>query len=346
MIRHANDQLAAVGVSFKTLELSSRSRFAFNADACRVAYASAPNDLSFFILSTCNRTELYGWTHDLQPLSDILRRQGLCNEEEFARMSFSATGKQAADRLFRVAAGLESQIVGDYDIISQIKTAFQCAKAAGRVNGLLEKTYNFALQTSKEVKNQTAFSDGTLSIPYAVVKKLASIPSIQAVTVVGAGDTGELVIRYLRSHLPNCQIRLVNRHEERLHQLGARYDVLQFPIAALAQSLVDSQAVVVTTNAPSPLLFPEHLSNSDARWVFDLSVPRNVAPSVYGAPGLHVLDTDKLSETIQENMTARLAEVPKVESIVASSLSQYQAWLDRRSHFSNVPRAPQSDETL
>ncbi len=346
MIRPANDHLVVVGVSFKTSELTSRSRFAFNADACRVAYTSAPVNLSFFILSTCNRTEIYGWTHEARELRNILQRQAGCSEDELNRVSFEATGQAAAKHLFRVATGLESQIVGDYDIISQIKSAFRCAKAAGRVNGLLEKAYNFALQTSKEVKNKTSFSDGTLSVPYAVVKKLATISGIQKVTVVGAGETGELVIQYLRAHLPLCQIRLVNRHEDRLHHLGARYDVLQFPITALTQSLTDSDALVVTTNAPGPLVFPEHVSQSSIRLIFDLSVPRNVATSIYLAPGLTVFDTDQISETIHGNMVTRLSEVPKVEKIVATSSDEFQHWLARREQFVNVPRSSQSDDIL
>ena len=201
--------LVVAGVSFKTSELQSRSRFAFNAEACRYAYADAPSDLPFFILSTCNRTEVYAWTSFVEPVVEILRAQADCTSEELNKIVYINRGVEAVEHFFRVAAGLESQIVGDYEIISQIKTAFRGAKDHGKANGILEKMFNFALQASKEVKNSTSFSDGTMSVPYAVIKQMLGRNDIRTITVAGAGETGEIVVKYIRSYLPYCDIRLV-----------------------------------------------------------------------------------------------------------------------------------------
>src|ERR1044071_1397330 len=222
MIISSTENIVVAGVSFKTTELQSRSVFAFNGEACRDAYRSATNNLPFFILSTCNRTEIYAWTTDVDALIDVLRYQGQCTREQLDEILYVKKGSHAIDHFFRVAAGLESQIVGDYDIIAQIKTAFRGAKDARRTNGILEKMYNFALQASKEVKNETSFSDGTLSVPYAVVKQLMGRRDIGIITVAGAGETGELMIKYIRNYLPYCTIRLVNRDQEKLHALGSK----------------------------------------------------------------------------------------------------------------------------
>jgi glutamyl-tRNA reductase len=330
MIAVKNETLVLAGLSFKTSELSSRSRFAFNAEACRDAYANTSSDLPFFILSTCNRTEVYAWSSEVSSVAEILRSQAQCSEGELERIMYAKSGEEAIEHFFRVAAGLDSQIIGDYDIISQIKTAFRGAKESRRTNGLLEKLYNFALKASKEVKNSTSFSDGTLSVPYAVVKHLGGLADIKSVTVVGAGDTGELMIRYLRSYLPSIDIRLVNRDEEKLHSIGSLYDVMQFPIAALKQSLTGTDAVIVTTNAASPIVDKDHIGNN-IRFVFDLSVPRNVSSRVYNMPNVTVLDTDRISETIKTN-------IPKVEEIVRAASVDFANWMKRRNSFTTSDR--------
>jgi glutamyl-tRNA reductase len=328
----ADQNLLVAGVSFKTTELLSRSRFAFNAEACRYAYIDSLQGLPFFILSTCNRTELYAWTDFVEPVMEILRVQAQCSAEELNKTIYVKKDIQAVDHFFRVAAGLESQIIGDYDIISQIKTAFKGAKEQRRTNGILEKLFNFALQASKEVKNSTSFSDGTMSVPYAVVKQLLGRDDIRTITVAGAGETGELVIKYLRSYLPYCDIRLVNRDEERLQSLASKFDVMQFPITALHQSLVGSDVLIVTTNASGPIVERSHIEGTGLKLIFDLSVPRNVSPNVYRM-NIPVLDTDRISEGIQTNINNRLSEIPKVEAIISGHAAAFADWMKRRESF-------------
>jgi len=332
--------IIVAGVSFKTTELLSRSRFAFNTEACRDTYNDSPSDKPFFILSTCNRTEIYSWSDNADHIKEILREQGQCTEEELRDIVYIKKDSDAVNHFFRVAAGLESQIVGDYEIISQIKAAFNGAKEHRRTNGILEKMYNFALQASKDVKNNTSFSDGTLSVPYAVVKHLLGRTDVKIITVVGAGETGELVIKYIREYLPYCTVRLVNRDEEKLQNLGSRYDLMQFPIAALGQSLVDADALVVTTNASIPIVDREHISDS-LKIIFDLSVPRNVGPRVYklhlpgGRQGaVDVFDVDLISESILNTKTARLSEIPRVEKILMAHAGAFNDWMRRREAYS------------
>jgi len=333
MDNRLRQNIIVAGVSFKTTELLSRSRFAFNAEACRDAYRDSPIDLPFFILSTCNRAEIYACSPGALAVKEILRVQAQCTDDELNKIVYVKEGAEAIDHFFRVAAGLESQIVGDYEIISQIKTAFNGAKEYRRTNGILEKMYNFALQASKEVKNNTSFSDGTLSVPYAVIKQLMGRTDVRTITVAGAGETGELVIKYIREYLPGCTIRLVNRDEEKLHNLGSRYDLMQFPIAALNQSLAGSDALIVATNAETPIVDREHIGDT-LKLVFDLSVPRNVAPRVYRMNTVDVFDVDVISETILSTKTARLSEIPRVEEILARHSVAFDDWMKRREAYS------------
>lgn len=329
MSNRIKQNIVVAGVSFKTTELLSRSRFAFNAEACRDTYKEHPSKVPFFILSTCNRTEIYAWSENATPIKEILRFQAQCTDEELNEIIYIKEGTEAINHFFRVAAGLESQIVGDYEIISQIKTAFKGAKEHKRTNGILEKMYNFALQASKEVKNTTSFSDGTLSVPFAVVKQLLGRTDVGTITVAGAGETGELVIKYLRGYLPHCTIRLVNRDEEKLRSLGSKYDLMQFPITALSQSTIDSDVLIVATNAQGPIVDREHIGNS-VKVVFDLSVPRNVAPRVYRMNTVEVLDVDGISESIQNTKASRLSEIPRVEEILTNHSQAFNDWMKRR----------------
>ncbi|HET9132048.1 MAG TPA: hypothetical protein VFO86_13920, partial [Terriglobia bacterium] len=171
-----------------------------------------------------------------------------------------------------------------------------------------------------------------LSVPYAVVKQLMGRCDIQTITVAGAGETGELMIKYIRNYLPYCSVRLVNRDQQKLHSLGSRYDMLQFPLSALAQSVAGSDALIVTTNAEMPIVDREHLGES-LKIVFDLSVPRNVAPRVYRMNNIPVLDVDAISESIRDTKNTRLSQVPKVEEILARHAAEFDDWMKRREAF-------------
>ncbi|HZY79346.1 MAG TPA: hypothetical protein VFE50_07485 [Cyclobacteriaceae bacterium] len=308
------------GISYKKSDLNHRSRFAFNHDECVETYNTHHGN--FFILSTCNRTEVYGFEHDHK---NILTSRG----DDFSL--YSKEDEAAVNHFFRVASGLDSQIPGDYEIIAQIKSSFLLAKARGRVNGFLEKMFNYALQASKEVKNNTSFSDGTISVGWSVASQIAK-SEIKKVTVVGAGDTGELVIRYIQKLRPDIQINLVNRDVTKLYLVASKHDVLPFPLTSLSDALVDSQSLVVTTNSAQPLVDLEHIEGSAVKTIYDLSVPRNVAPGVYKI--LNVFDVDMVSKQINETIENRLKEVPKVELIIAHHMEEFKNWSHRRQLYS------------
>lgn len=261
-----NIRFFVTGLSYKKSDLTHRSRFAFNHEESVQTYKS--RDGQYFILSTCNRTEVYGLAEEESELRRVLLKKGGRAE------LYSKQNDDAIMHFFRVAAGLDSQIPGDYEIIAQIKSSFLLAKAQGRVNGFIEKMFNFALQASKEVKNTTSFSDGTISVAWCVASQLAKNKGVNRITVLGAGDTGELVIRYIQKLRPDMQINVVNRDITKLYLVASKYDALPFPIDSLHEALIDSDALVVTTNSAHPLVDVGHLDESGVKTIFDLSVPQ------------------------------------------------------------------------
>lgn len=314
-------QFSVTGISYKKSDLTNRSRFAFNHEECVETYKGYNGQ--YFILSTCNRSEIYGFDRDFREI--LTSKAGDLTQDVYIKHHHDAV-----NHFFRVAAGLDSQIPGDYEIIAQIKSSFLLAKAQGRVNGFMEKMFNFALQASKEVKNMTSFSDGTISVAWSVASQVSKQDGVSKITVLGAGDTGELVIRYIQKLRPDIQIKVVNRDITRLYLIASKYDVLPFPLAALHEALLDSDALVVTTNSAHPLVEVQHLDRSTVKTIYDLSVPRNVDPAVYYLKTLNVLDVDAISGQINETIENRLREVPKVEEIIARHIEEFKNWSHRR----------------
>lgn len=316
------------GLSYKKTDLTYRSRFAFNHDECVQTYKS--NDGLFFILSTCNRTELYGFGSNEEYLKEILCKKGECTGD----IIYTRSDEEAVAHFFKVAAGLDSQIPGDYEIIAQIKNAFLLAKQHSKTNGFMEKIFNYALQASKEIKNTTSFSNGTISVAWSVASQLVKGGS-KKVTVLGAGDTGELMIRYLQKLNSDLQINVVNRDTSKLHLVAAKYDVLPFPISLLDEAVSGSDALVVTTNANTPLVGLEHVQDCSLKMIFDLSVPRNVDAAVYDA--MNVMDVDNVSKQINATIENRLQEIPHVEMIIAKHIEEFKNWTHRRQLYSIYP---------
>lgn len=314
-----------VGLSYKKTDLTHRSRFAFNHEECVETYQL--NNGLFFILSTCNRTELYGFGNNEEALKSILCKKGDCTQE----LIYTKSDEDAITHFFKVAAGLDSQIPGDYEIIAQIKNSFLLAKQHSKTNGFMEKIFNYALQASKEIKNNTAFSDGTISVAFIVASQLAKM-ELNKVTILGAGDTGELMIRYLQKLRPEVQINLVNRDAEKLAHVASTYDVLPFPITLLEEAIHDSDALVVTTNAHTPLVEAAHVAGSKLKVIYDLSVPRNVDAAVYNT--MNVLDVDTVSKHVNATIESRLQEVPQVEAIIVKHIKEFKSWSHRREQYS------------
>jgi len=334
-LKESLNRFFVVGLSFKKTDLAQRSKYAFNAQQCVEIYSQTQSDClqHFFVLSTCNRTEIYGFATCEYVLTGLLQ-QYANDSASLNDVLYIKEGTQAVQHFFEVASGLDSQIPGDYEIISQIKSSFQLAKHHNRTNGYLEKLFNFSLQASKEVKNTTSFSDGTLSVSYAVVQHLMEKPEVKEISILGAGETGELTLKYIRKFLPEVKVNLINRDTEKLQVIADRYNANPFELNDLSNALLNSEALIVTTNAELPIVYNEHIQNSSVKFIYDLSVPQNVAREVYESKVVMALDIDTISRQISHTLENRLAEVPKVEGIIESFTQQFTEWSYRHHYFS------------
>lgn len=329
------------GISFKKTDIRLRSKFAFAPEQCSTIYAAAPADYfqHYFILSTCNRTEIYGFAPCRYVLYSIFQEHANASPDEVSQYVYVKEGSDAVRHLLSVASGIDSQIPGDYEVISQIKSAFQLAKAHLRTNGYLERLFNFAMRASKEIKTNTSFSNGTVSAIYATVKKLSAQKAIGKVVVLGAGSTGQQVIGYLKKLMPYVEVVLINRDVEKLRIVASMFNIRGESLSKLHDEVREAHALIVTTQANEPLVNRQHISGSNVRFVFDLSVPQNVAEDVNSMKQVRYYNVDSISALTDATIRTRLAEVPKVKSIVNTYEKKFAEWAVRHHYFSLASQA-------
>lgn len=326
------------GVSFRKTNVRLRSKFSFTPGQCSFIYAAAHEDYfqHYFVLSTCNRTEIYGFAPCKYVAYSLLQQHASITPEELSRYVYAKEGIDAVSHFFGVACGMDSQIPGDYEIISQIKSAFHLAKQHRRTNGYLERLFNFAMQASKDVRTNTAFSSGTVSAVYAAAKTLSSDKTIRKVVILGAGNTGLQTVGYLKKLMPDVAITVVNRNAKKLNSAISMFKIQGAALENLADTLKDADAMVVATNANKPLVGKEHLIGTPVRYIFDLSVPQNVAEAVCKMEQVRYYNIDAISTLTDATIENRLSEIPKVKQIVATYVEKFSDWSLRHQYFTSA----------
>lgn len=330
-------QILATGISFKKATLETRNKFALTGEKIERIYTENHGAHSFFILSTCNRTEIYSTGRHIGWMADLLSAQSGLSRSQLELYCFAKSGYHAVEHLYRVASGLESQIPGDYEITGQVKKAFMLAKSYGQTNGQLEKILAGALQVSKEVKNTTKISDGTCTVSHAVIQLLKQAQVAGGpykICLVGLGKIGMLTLKKLRSLLPGCEITLVNRTLAKAEAAAGELGVGFVPIEELDTALAPANALIVATGSDHAIISKQQIENTNIKLVFDLSVPCNVDTEVSGISGLQLYNIDQLSQIVNQSIEGRISELPKAEAIIARHIEDYKAWEARRQKFS------------
>lgn len=323
------------GISYKKSDSAVRSRFAINNDHYQwiIGEARKRGIAEIFVLSTCNRTEIYGVARDIELLVELLCESTGQNPEEFRSIAYLLRGKEATQHLFEVAAGLDSQILGDYEIVGQIKLAIKFSKEHNGIGPLIERLFNQALQTSKLIKNNTALSSGTVSVSFAAIQYLrehVAGVSHKKVVLIGTGKIGRNTCRNLLDYLGCRDIVLINRTYQKAEDLATELGVEALPSENLYSSVSQADIIVVAANADEPIIRAAHLENNKDQWIIDLSIPNNVHPEVGTMPGKKLLNVDELSRLKDETLQKRVAEVPKALEIIAAQQADFLEWCRMR----------------
>ena len=328
--------ILAIGVNRTSGPLNVLERVAVGADELSKAVenlARRDNVREVAVLSTCNRTEIYAVTERFHgayaDIRDFLCELGGMSADELHPHLFSEHDDSAVAHLFSVAAGLDSAVIGDTEILGQIRDAWDVAQRVGGTRSTLNLLFRHAIGAGKRARSETGIARGTASVSHAAVEMaLEHHGAIEGrrVGVLGAGAVGEGIAVALRRAGAE-EIVVVNRSPERGRSLAERVDGLAVGIEHLGQTLATADVVLTGTGAGQPMITREVMNGVDRAGrpllLVDIAVPRDVASDVAELPGVTVLDLDDLAAWAERGRTQRLDEVPAVRSIIAESLDRF-----------------------
>lgn len=339
--RQITEAFMVVGINYKKTDAGIRGQFAVNSEQYNTLLTTARNfgisDL--FILSTCNRTEVYGFADSPRSFSELVCSVCAGDAATFAEMAYAKTGSEAILHLYQVAAGLDSQILGDYEILGQIRTAAKQAKQAGFIGAYMERLLNSVFQSSKSVKTNTELSGGTVSVSFAAIQyvkeyaeTIGADPTQFRIALVGTGKIGRVTCRNILDYLKAKDITLINRTEATAQELAEELKIKSAPLSQLGREIQEADVVIVSTNAATPVVTKEHLQNCSGKLIIDISVPCNVDQQARSTEGLTFVDVDQLSRIKDETLARRAAEVPKAQGIIRQHFAEFREWCDMRRH--------------
>ena len=319
------------GINYRKSDVNMRGKFSLSQEQCEFLLKEtiAKQIPGAFILSTCNRTEIYGISNQPRDLIELLCLHTQGTVHDFIEHGYTKQGLAAVEHLFKVSAGLDSQIIGDYEILSQLKYAAKCAREQGCINNFLERVINFALQSSKEIKSNTQLSSGTVSVSYAaieIIKEKINDLTNKKILLIGTGKFGNHIANNLKTYLPGCSLSFCNRTNEKALLLAElsqsnfiQYD--QLPVAADAFDII-----IVSTASENFIITPVHFKTAKSRLILDLSVPQNVDPAVKIIAGIELMNVDEISAILDKTIDRRKAEIPKALKIIDKTIEEVKDW--------------------
>ena len=319
------------GINYKKTDASVRGQFAISNEQYGKLLLAAPQSgiKEFFVLSTCNRTEIYGFAENAHALIQLLCTQTKSPAAIFESLAYIKKGNKAIQHLFDVGAGLDSQILGDYEILGQIKQAVKFSKERGFTGAYLERLVNAVIQCSKEIKINTALSGGTVSVSFAAIqfiKENVAAIADKKILLVGTGKIGRNTCKNLVDYLETKRITLINRTEEKAASLAAELGLQCAHADALMEEVRDADIMLVATNAANPVLLKKHVEGAGEKLIIDLSIPYNVEAAVGELENVRLVNVDELSKIKDATLESRRTEVPKANRIIAYHISEFLDW--------------------
>ena len=321
----------AVGVSYKKADAEIRGKFSLDAVAKMRLLEQAKTEgiESLIVTSTCNRTEIYGFAEHPFQLIKLICENSQGSVEAFQKYGFVYKNKEAVGHLFRVGTGLDSQILGDFEIISQIKTSFFQAKSVGLVNAFQERLVNAVIQASKKIKTDTEISSGATSVSFASVQYiLNNVDDIgnKNILLFGTGKIGRNTCENLVKHSKHEQITLINRTKDKAEKLAQKLDVVVKDYADLQLEIQKADVLVVATGAQNPTVDKTILNLKKPLLILDLSIPKNVNENVEDIEGVTLIHMDYLSQITDETLENRKKHIPAAEAIIEEIKDEFLTW--------------------
>ena len=345
-------KLYNVGLSYKKADVKMRGAFSVSKENQKLLLkeATANGINGIFVLSTCNRTEITGFAKHPFELISLLVKYSNGSVEDFINVSNVYKNKDAVRHLFEIGTGLDSQILGDYEIVGQLKESFKQAKKLGTTNAYLERMMNLVLQASKEVKNTTKLSSGTTSVSYAAVQYIMdNIPeyNTKKILVYGLGEIGKNTCKNILEYTNNKHVTLVNRTFEKAADFKKTHPKIAIAhFSNLKEEIQDADVLVVSTGASTPTINENHIQKGKELLIIDLSMPENVAVSLKTAQGITLVNVDELSKITDKTIETRKSEIPLAIAIIKKHKAEFNDWISHRKYVPAVNALRESLQTI
>jgi len=324
-----------VGLSYKKADAEIRGKFSLDNNGKKKVLEQAQKEgiESLIVTSTCNRTEIYGFAQHPFQLIKLLCDNSQGTVEDFQKVAYIYKNQEAVSYMFRVGTGLDSQILGDFEIISQLKSAFVESKSMNLVNAFMERLVNAVIQTSKRIKNETEISSGATSVSFASVRYIFNNVNDIAnknILLFGTGKIGRNTCENLVKHTKHEQITLINRTKDTAEKLARKLDVVVKDYADLQLEIQKADVLVVATGAQNPTVDKAILNLKKPLLILDLSIPKNVNENVTAIDGVTLIHLDYLSQMTDETLENRKKHIPAAEEIIEEIKEEFMAWTKQR----------------
>ena len=325
----------SVGLSYKKADAEIRGKFSLDTQAKKRLLEQAKSEgiESLIVTSTCNRTEIYGFAEHPFQLIKLICENSNGSVEAFQKVGFVYKNQEAINHLFRVGTGLDSQILGDFEIISRIKTSFAESRALGLINTFLDRLINAVIQASKKIKNETEISTGATSVSFAsvqyIIKNIEDIGK-KNILLFGTGKIGHNTCENLVKHTKNEHITLINRTKDKAEKLATKLNLIVKDYSELHLELQKADVVIVATGAQNPTIDKAILNLKKPMLILDLSIPKNVNENVQDLEGVTLVHMDYLSQLTDETLENRKLHIPAAEAIIEEIKGEFITWTKAR----------------
>ena len=334
--------IGVIGLNHKTAPVEIREKYSIDNQG-NIKLTKEISSISYIdevlILSTCNRTEVYFVAEEsyTRKAFDVIRKQLhlFVNQLEQINLNqyfYHYQQEEAIKHLFRVISSLDSLVLGEYQIVSQIKEAFRLTKEAGTIGKVFKRLFIKALETGKLVRTKTAMSVGAFSVSYAAVEKCQKYfgnLEEKKILLIGAGETGELVVKNLNKK--GCRnITITNRTAEKAQVLANRYNGKVIGFQDYMENLHEAEIVVTSVSGKNHLFDAQTIKphlNGHPMLLIDLGIPRNINPDVSELPNITLLNIDDLEEVVTANHEKKQNYISVAEEIIDNKVNEFSDWL-------------------
>ncbi len=334
--------LVGLSLSYRTAPLPLRERFAFSSHLKQLLpdLMRLPQLEEGVLLSTCNRTEIYALMEspDAAPLVDWLALQGGLSRDRILPHLDLRWGEEAIHHLFRVVCGLDSMVLGEPQILGQVKEAYRTASEMGATGQILNRLFQHAFRTAKQIRSRTGVGQNPISLAYAAVRlaqQLFEDLGTKTALLIGAGEMVELSALHLRERGIG-RLLIANRTVERARRLAQRFQAEPLRLEAILQRLPEADLVVTSTASPLPILGKGAVEAAIRKrrhrpiFMVDLAVPRDIEPEVAELPDVYLYSLDDLEAIVRENRRLRERAAERAEALIGTEVERFLDWLRLR----------------